>query len=86
MPHGLKQILPGTPNLILTLPISREAINVGGYIDPSRPHCVNNMLVGNLGTHEILLMACDDGDIIAYYTHAIIAGITSETRTESIKP
>lgn len=71
IPQGLKQILPGKPDLILDLPVSDRSIIVGGYIDVTRPHCVNHMIIGNLGTHEILLMSCDDGDVLAYYTHVI---------------
>lgn len=29
------------------------------------------MKIGDLGNLEILLMACDDGDVIAFYTHLI---------------
>jgi len=51
---------------------------------------VNNMIISDLGSHEILLMAFDDGDVIAYYTHAIIAAIESRNDTGSevgiIKP
>ncbi|TGO49217.1 hypothetical protein BCON_0217g00180 [Botryotinia convoluta] len=65
-PRTLKQILPGVPDMILRLPKSR---NAGfGYVYQSRPHCVNNMIIGNLGNKEILLFCCDDGDVTAYYT------------------
>jgi hypothetical protein len=40
-------------------------------------HNVNHIIVGNLGVLEIVLMACDDGDVIAYYTHTIQAAIKS---------
>jgi hypothetical protein len=43
---------------------------VGGFIDESFPHSVNHIKIGNLGDFEILLIACDDGDVIAYYTHS----------------
>ena len=42
---------------------------MGGFIDQTFPHSVNHIKLGNLGDFEILLMACDDGDVIAYYTH-----------------
>jgi len=86
IPIGLKQTV-GKPSLVLDLPRSQEAIGVGGYIDHVNPHCVNNMIVGNLGTHEVLLISTDDGDVIAYYTHVIEAAITRRdySRT-SIKP
>jgi hypothetical protein len=35
------------------------------------PHAVNSMLVENLGTQETLVCACDDGDILVYYTKKI---------------
>jgi len=35
------------------------------------PHAVNNILVAELGDEEILLCACDDGDVIAYWTKSI---------------
>lgn len=72
IPRGLKQILPGAADLILNLPVSERAVRVGGYIDDTKPHCVNHMIVGNLGEHEILLMGCDDGDVLAYYTDTIV--------------
>lgn len=65
-PRTLKQILPGVPDMILRLPKSRNAGS--GYVYQSRPHCVNNMIIGNLGNKEILLYCCDDGDVTAYYT------------------
>ena len=35
------------------------------------------MLIGKLGEQEILLCACDDGDVVAYYTSAIAATINA---------
>lgn len=59
VPRNLKQTVPGRPDLILNLPRSFTAHTVGGYIDETRPHCVNNMLVGNLGCFEVLVLACE---------------------------
>jgi len=59
IPRNLKQFIPGQPDLILNLPRSFAAHAVGGYIDEIWPHCVNNMVVGDLGTFEVLLMACE---------------------------
>lgn len=53
--------------------MSDRAIRVGGYIDSARPHCANQIKVGNLGTYEILLICCDDGDVLAFYTRVISA-------------
>ena len=49
------------------LPVS--APDLQGYIDPQHPHAVNSMLIAKLGTQEVLVCACDDGDFILYYTH-----------------
>ncbi|KAJ8059196.1 hypothetical protein OCU04_012167 [Sclerotinia nivalis] len=65
-PRTLKQIIPGVPDLILRLPVSKHAGR--GYLDEARPHSVNNMIIGNLGNKEILLFCSDDGDVTAYYT------------------
>ncbi|KAJ5032591.1 uncharacterized protein L3040_009190 [Drepanopeziza brunnea f. sp. 'multigermtubi'] len=71
IPRDLRQTLPTTPDVILDLPRSEKAFDVPGILDRIHPHDVNNMKVGLLGDLEILLMGCDDGDVIAYYTHQI---------------
>ena len=78
IPRGLKQTLSGKPNLILGPPQSKEGIRVGGYIDRANGHCVNHLIVGNLGKLEILLLSCDDGDVLAYYIHTIQAAVESK--------
>ncbi|ESZ99610.1 hypothetical protein SBOR_0021 [Sclerotinia borealis F-4128] len=74
-PRTIKQILPGVPDLILRLPVSKNA--GPGYLDRNRPHCVNNMIIGNLGDKEILLFCTDDGDVTAYYTYLIAGELQS---------
>ncbi|TGO24168.1 hypothetical protein BPAE_0110g00260 [Botrytis paeoniae] len=83
-PRTLKQILPGVPDMILRLPKSRNA--GAGYVYQSRPHCVNNMIIGNLGNKEILLFCCDDGDVTAYYTDLLAKELqqTVESTASSI--
>jgi hypothetical protein len=76
-PRGLRQTIPGIPDLILDIPRTAAAIKLGGYIDESIPHCVNHIKIGNLGNLEVLLIACDDGDVIAYYTHVLPEEIRS---------
>ena len=69
------------------LPSSRPGLT--GYIDRSQPHAINSILVGKLGNQEILVCACDDGDIVAYYTSVIQAAIDGQelglTEEEVIK-
>lgn len=89
VPRDLKQKLPPVPDIILQLPKTQESLRVGGYIDPLHPHCVNSMKVGNFGNLEIILMACDDGDIMAFYTHQIrheLARDDVSTRVRDVRP
>ncbi len=72
------QILPG-PSLILHPRPSKMAIEVGGTLDRRFPHQINHMIVGNLGDLEIVLFAYDDGDVAAYYTHAIVRCIKANS-------
>jgi hypothetical protein len=51
--------------------MSVEAVGIGGVINPSHGHCVNHLIIGNLGDDEIVLVSCDDGDVLAYYTNVI---------------
>ena len=51
------------------LPSSRPGLT--GYIDRNQPHAINSILIGKLGNQEILVCACDDGDVVAYYTSTI---------------
>lgn len=46
--------------------------HLSGYISVGDPHFVNNILVGDLGEEEILLCACDDGDVIVYWTRDLV--------------
>lgn len=67
-------ILPAQ-SLILHPRPSKLAEQVGGVIDKRFPHQINHIIVGNLGDIEIVLLAYDDGDVAAYYTHAVARSI-----------
>ena len=45
--------------------------NLAGYLDTARPHCINHLIVDFLGQEEIVLVCCDDGDVIAYRTRHV---------------
>lgn len=73
-PRNLAQAIPGRPDAIIRPPavIRPSALSSQKFsMLPSKPHCINSMIVGNLGVLEILLMAFDDGDVYAYYTKDI---------------
>lgn len=68
---GSTNTVPGEPDLQLKPKPSPDAKIVGGYIDKARPHTVNHLITGFLGTEEIVLAAYDNGDVVAYYTKPI---------------
>ncbi|KAI8943651.1 hypothetical protein NX059_001636 [Plenodomus lindquistii] len=57
------QALLSEPHLILELPVSPRT---GSGIDPQDPHSVTRVLVDYLGCDEVLLVACDDGDVVGF--------------------
>lgn len=63
--------LPSVPDMVLRPGSSAAAQSVGGTLDPTFPHQANHLIIGRFGDQEILLIAYDDGDVIAYYTRAI---------------
>ena len=42
-----------------------------GYNDPNSPHAVNHLIVGDIGSEEVLIASCDDGDVVAYTIRSI---------------
>lgn len=46
-----------------------------GYLSPQIPHAINHILVGDLGSEEILLIATDSGNVTAYRTERIFSTI-----------
>lgn len=63
--------LPPVADLVLKPGASPAGIAVGGSVDDLFPHQVNHLIIGDLGNEEILVMAYDDGDVIAFYTRHI---------------
>ncbi|KAF1939211.1 mitochondrial carrier [Clathrospora elynae] len=74
-PH---QGLSSEPELILHPPVSSVT---GTGIDSQDPHSINRVLVDYLGREEILLAACDDGDVVGYRVEEIQRAL--ERRTTS---
>ncbi|KAL8740667.1 MAG: hypothetical protein Q9190_006656 [Brigantiaea leucoxantha] len=65
-----------SPRAILELPRSQSGLR--GYVDPDNPHAVNHLVVADFGNEEIVVVACDDGDVIAYLTRPIFDRIQKE--------
>jgi CRT10 len=72
-PEFPTQRLSKESSLFLDPPASGS--NGRGTLDPHNPHGINNMLVDFLGYEEILLVCCDDGDVIGYFTGQIQSAI-----------
>lgn len=55
-----------------------------GYMSQSRyraeEHCINHLIVGDLGSQEIVLLATDSGNVEAYYTASIASAIVEVQR------
>lgn len=66
-----RQVATGSAALILRPSKSAAAMTVPCYTQRTRLHTINHVLVGNLGILEIVLVAFDDGDVVAYYTNVI---------------
>lgn len=67
------QSVSNKPDFILNPPISSPGLQ--GHIDGLCPHSINHLLVDFLGNEEIVVVCCDDGDVIAYHTSAVRTAI-----------
>ncbi|EHK24816.1 uncharacterized protein TRIVIDRAFT_61576 [Trichoderma virens Gv29-8] len=79
-----KQTIPRHPDLQIYPRPSKEALSIGGCIDPVTPHTINHIITGYLGREEILVACYDDGDVVAYYVKEI-ADSASRTKRSSGK-
>ena len=89
VPSFPDQTLSSTPGLIIDL--EKSAPGLPGYIDTRNPHGVNHLIVGELGHEELLLCACDDGDVVGYTVRSIIRHIedvnaAKDNPLENFKP
>ncbi|KAJ4332144.1 hypothetical protein N0V95_009731 [Ascochyta clinopodiicola] len=63
------QSIPGEPELVLYPPTSSPYLQPG--IDYEDSHSITRLHVDYLGQDEIILITCDDGDVIGYRTEEI---------------
>lgn len=71
------QEIANKPKLVLSPPMTRP--NAPGYIDPTNPHTIDHLIVGDLGNDEILLLCTDSGNLAAYSTLSIKTVIDRKT-------
>lgn len=62
-------IITGNPGAVIKLPVS--GLGLEAPICNLRPHDVNHIIASSFGAEEILLIACDDGDVLGYQTRSI---------------
>ena len=65
-PRFPDQSIPGEPALILHPPTTSPGLQPG--IDPEDAHSITRLHVDYIGQDEIILVTCDDGDVIGYRT------------------
>ena len=78
-PSYPEQTITTKPKVVIDLPRSKRGLK--GYLDPGRPHAVNHLIVGDLGDEEVVVVACDDGDVISYNVRAIALAIEEGANT-----
>jgi hypothetical protein len=66
-------------------PVMKEP-NAPGYIDRSRPHTINHILVDDLGVDEVLLLATDSGNVTGYNVEAIFSAINRSAKHGGDRP
>lgn len=71
IPKTVEHRLPGKPDLVIPIPATLRSFGVEGDIDLNNGHYANHIICGNLGSEEIILLSCDDGDVVAFYTSVI---------------
>lgn len=84
-PRTLEQRIPSKPDLAVCLPETPQAAGVGGSVDMEDPHRANHLIVGNLGLLEVVLIAFDDGDVMAFYAHELDHMTVTCDPTESLR-
>ncbi|GFF40179.1 uncharacterized WD repeat-containing protein C27B12.05 [Aspergillus udagawae] len=82
-PAGSFQMLGSKPEMIIT-PVMKEP-HSSGYISPSFPHAVNNLLVDDLGREEVLLLVTDSGNVCGYRVEAIFSALKRATENKDDK-
>ncbi|CAG8386491.1 unnamed protein product [Penicillium salamii] len=73
IPRGSNQLLGAQPEMIIH-PVMNQP-HAPGYINPARPHTINNIIVDDLGRDEVLLIATDSGNVTGYNVEVIFSAI-----------
>ncbi|KAG8531980.1 uncharacterized protein KY384_003616 [Bacidia gigantensis] len=71
-PRYPDQIVGGLGEAVGYFELPKSRPRLRGYINPGKPQGVNHLMVRALGEEEILILACDGGDVIAYRIRDIL--------------
>lgn len=67
----------------MIIDVPRASLGLRGfYINPVKAHTINQLVVSDLGHEEIVAVACDNGDVVAYTTRSIYDAIERDTLDE----
>ncbi|KAL9102240.1 MAG: hypothetical protein Q9163_002576 [Psora crenata] len=80
-PRFPRETVPIEPVLVISLPASRPGLK--GYINYRRPQAANHIIIKDLGDEEILLIACDGGDVIGYTTRSVALAVGEQQAANS---
>ena len=93
-PSFPEQIVTTKPQLVIEIPRSRPGLT--GCVDPNEPHAINHLIVGDIGDEEVLVVACDDGDVVSYTVRSlsvameegatVVHGLDESERAMLIRP
>lgn len=86
---SLDQGLRGRPALVLCPPRSIYAERMGGHLDEAHSDHANHLIIGFLGDMELVVTACDNGDVIAYYTSEVaryISAMVADPQKQATPP
>lgn len=85
LPEFPYQTLRTRPVLLIKLELANRY--AGGYISSARGgnsnHAINHLVVGDLGSQEIVVVVTDSGNVEAYYTSAILEAIHRANQQET---
>jgi hypothetical protein len=66
-------------------PVMKEP-DAQGYLDPSKPHTINHIIVDDLGVDEVLLLATDSGNVTGYNVESIFSAINRCVKFQHTRP
>ena len=65
--------------MVVKLPQSRPGLR--GYIDENKPYAINHLIIGDIGDEEVVVVACDGGDVISYTVRSLCLAINEGAKT-----